>query len=153
VAKVIKPNQLASALSDIVNKHKDVTKDKLNKALRISTIKVWGDIIKLTPVDSGRARGNWFVGLNVTDDTSGKNKNKGPSYVAKELPKDLTKQKIFLFNNLPYIEKLEFGGYGNKDTEKTNAQGFSKLAPKGFVRVSLLKWGSTLRKAFKSVGG
>lgn len=153
MAKIIKPERLGAELRKAMDKHKDLTEARLNKALKITAIKVWGDIIMATPVDSGRARGNWFVGLSVSDQTSEGSKNKGPGFVAKELPEDLVKQKVFLYNNLPYINKLEFGGYsqGLGSTDKTNSQGFSKQAPQGMVRVSLLNWGPTLQKVFKAV--
>jgi len=151
VAKTIRPDQLGAELRKALEKNKNLTDFKINRAIKITAIKIWGDIILATPVDTGRARGNWFVGLNVTDKTGGIKANKGPNYVAKQLPKDVTNQKVFLYNNLPYIEKLEFGGYGSEDTEKTNSQGFSKQAPQGMVRVSLLKWGSTLQKVFKAI--
>lgn len=152
MAKVIKPARLGKALNEALEKHKNLTEKQINKAIKITAIKVWGDIIKLTPVDEGRARGSWFVGLSPTSklgDT--RDKNKGSSYVAKELPKDVLHNKVYLYNNTPYIEKLEYGGYGKTETEKTNAQGYSKLAPRGMVRVSLLKWGSTLKKVFKAI--
>lgn len=153
MAKTIKLNQLGAELRKALDKHRDLTEAKLNTALRVTAIKIWGDIIRMTPVDTGRARGNWFVGLNVTDETSESNKNKGAGYIAKELPKDLVSQKVFLYNNLPYIQKLEFGGYsqGPGSTDKTTSEGFSKQAPQGMVRVSLLNWGPTLQKVFKAV--
>ena len=41
-------------------------------------------------------------------------------------------------NNLPYIQKLEYGGYPNpaKTGDKT-VNGYSKQAPAGMVRISL----------------
>jgi len=151
VAKVIKPENLGRELRKALDKSQNLTLAQYNKALRITGIKVWGDIIRITPVDTGRTRGGWFVGLNVSDQIGEGNKNKGPGYVAKELPEDLVSQKVFLYNNLPNIIKLEFGGYGPENTEKTNSQGFSKQAPKGMVRVSLLNWGPTLQKVFKAL--
>lgn len=151
MAKIVKASGLREALSDALAANKALTKSDMNKAVRVTAIKIWGDIIKLTPVDSGRARGNWFIGMSVTPEVGSANERKGTAYVVDALPKDVISNKVFLYNNLPYIEKLEFGGYGNEDTEKTNTRGFSKLAPKGMVRVSLLKWGPTLQKVFKAV--
>ena len=151
MAKLVKLSSLGSELNKALAKHKEKTNADINKAIRVATISVWGNILRLTPVDTGRARSNWFVGMSVGNMTSDRTNDKGAGYIAKELPKNLLNKKVFLYNNLPYIEKLEFGGYGSNDTEKTNTQGFSKLAPKGMVRVSLLNWGSTLRKAFEAI--
>ena len=57
--------------------------------------------------------------------------------------------KCFLTNNLPYIVKLEFGGYGTKNPVDVNAQGFSKQAPAGMVRINLARFPAQLARAFK----
>jgi hypothetical protein len=57
-------------------------------------------------------------------------------------------KKIFFTNSTPYINKLEYGGFPspvekgswdkiNKSYVKLSANGFSKQAPNGFVRVNL----------------
>ena len=71
------------------------------------------DITKGTPVDTGRARNNW-------------------QGTAKDLPKNVLGKKFILFNNMPYINKLEYGGH-------------SQQAPKGWVRKAILKMRKRLR--------
>lgn len=112
-------------------------KARANKALRIAAIKTWGKIIRMTPVDTGRARSNWFIGMSVGSEVNATNKRRGPAYINKELPSDLLNNKVYLYNNLPYIERLEYG--------------YSGQAPKGIVRVSLLGWDRALKKAFKGL--
>ncbi len=139
-----------SSLSDELSKALDSTsvevKARANTALRVALIKTWGKIIRMTPVDSGRARSNWFIGLSAGSEVSAVNRRRGPQYIDRNLPQDLLTNKVFMYNNLPYIETLEFGGYG--EGPKT-AGGFSTQAPQGFVRISLLGWGRALKKAFK----
>lgn len=147
MAKTIKLGQLGAELSKALASAEADIKARANKALRVAVIKTWGKIIRMTPVDTGRARSNWFVGLSVGSEITKSTSNKGAIYINKKLPGDLLNTKVFLYNNLPYIEKLEFGGYG--DGPKTTG-GFSMQAPKGFLRVSLLGWDSTLQKAFKA---
>ena len=88
----------------------------------------------------GRARSNWMLGATlgseVTDSTDGK--NNGVEYIKKELPKTpLIGNKTYFYNNLPYIEALEYG--------------HSTQTPNGMVRVSLLGWNRALNKAFKDL--
>ena len=137
VPKIISPKRLKMALDEALERHKDLTEKQISTALKKTAIKIWGEIIKMTPVDQGRARGNWFIGLAPNAKVGRANKNKGANYVTKAIPKDVLAQKVYLYNNLPYIVTLEYG--------------HSKQAPKGMVRRGLLKWGSTLRKEFKKV--
>jgi hypothetical protein len=137
VPKIISPERLGSALREVLAQHTKLSKAKTDRAIKKAIIKTWGKIIKLTPVDTGRARGNWFVGTELSDKTGGEDKNKGASYVAKNIPKQIIGTTLYLFNNLDYIIPLEFGHS-------------KKQAPKGMVRVSLLGWRKELQKQFKA---
>ena len=153
VAKTIKMSQLGSTLDNLVKDYGEKTEKQTNRAVRKTIIKIWGDIIKETPVQDGRARGNWFIDTKPTNQVGPENKRKGASYVSSETnKKDMLKGKWYLFNNLPYIKKLEYGGFTTKpETDKT-VGGYSKLAPEGMVRKNLKYWGATLQKAFTSEG-
>jgi hypothetical protein len=74
------------------------------------------------------------------------------------MPKRVVNKKMFLTNNLPYIETLEYGGYpnpvkkgswdvkGKKFTIKSTG-GFSKqVAPDGWVRKTLKSMASKIRQ-------
>ena len=152
VPKIISPERLGGVLKKILDEHSTLSQAKTDRAIKKTIIKVWGSIIKLTPVGNedvwktknapegyvgGRARGNWFVGTTLTDKTGGVKANKGASYVAKNVPRNIIGTKLYLYNNLPYINRLEYGAH-------------SKQAPRGMVRVSLLKWGKELQKQFKA---
>ena len=147
MAKIIQMSQLGDELSKALKSSDVEIKARANIAIRVATIKTWGKIIRMTPVDSGRARSNWFIGLSVGSEVNTVNRRRGPQYIDRNLPQDLLTTKVFMYNNLPYIETLEFGGYG--EGPKT-AGGFSTQAPQGMVRVSLLGWGRALKKAFKA---
>lgn len=93
-------------------------------------------VIKRTPVDTGRARGNWYASINdVVHDTS-------ESRTASEALADGSAKamkssgKVFnLTNNLPYIGKLE--------------NGYSKQAPQGMVKVTALEINNALKRFAK----
>lgn len=101
-------------------------------------IELLSRVVKKTPVDTGRARGNWQLGIDVVplevledvDKSGGSTITKGLSAL-----KDLRGpgfQTIFLSNNLAYIEALEEGHSQNQ-------------APQGMLAVSIAE----LSESFK----
>ena len=75
-------------------------------------------IVMKTPVDTGRARGNWQVTIGTpaqgwdeteVDKNGGATINKGTSTINQDLPPF---PQIWITNNVPYIERLEAGHGG-----------------------------------------
>lgn len=120
--------KVSKAIAELVSRKND--------ALRAQTIILFSEVIVGTPVDTGRARANWFLTENTPSNKT--TQSTTPSNEAKKVPKNMLGKKTLLTNNLPYIETLEFGGFPKKSTEKTSG-GFSRLAPKGWVRKALLR--------------
>lgn len=123
----------------------------VSKVRRIFVFTLYQKIVQRTPVDTGRARGNWQVtnakpAENILDVTQ-------PDYIkaSATIESTLGDTSLFITNNLPYICKLEYGGYpknpkkGNKTTN-----GFSKRAPHGMVGVTLASAGEILNQAIKA---
>jgi hypothetical protein len=95
-------------------------------------------VIYKTPVDSGRARANWQVtigsaasGTVEIDDTNGSATMTRATAASRGFRAG---DIIYLTNNLPYIMKLEEGGY--PDGPKT-VGGFSRQAPAGMVALTV----------------
>lgn len=112
---------------------------------RGTVIKFFGDIVKESPFDTGRFRGNWFVTTSVPS-TSSTTSIRSTSQVNQEIIQTVgqasyTSNIFWLTNNLPYAETLEFGGYN--DGPKTIG-GFSKKAPQGMVRITADRFTSLL---------
>lgn len=146
----VSPEGLSKALDKIFKDNKDITLAKSNQALRATVIDSWGEIIGMTPVKDGSARGAWQVTVGAPSTGVGKkSKTKGGNYVLTSTKKDMFGEKWFLTNNLPYIIKLEFGGYGTANPVDVTSSGFSKQAAEGMVRVTLVKFNGKLAKAFK----
>jgi len=87
-------------------------------------------VVQRTPVDSGRARGNWQLTVNVPAsgetgkfDTSSNLSGGGSTEDISALSQLKLGDVIFLTNNVPYIVRLE--------------RGWSKQAPKGMLTVSI----------------
>ena len=96
-------------------------------------------IIKESPVDTGRFRGNWQASLNTPKqgrlqqfDKSGASAINDMSSVVAGLKMG---QTFYLANNLPYARRLEYG--------------YSKQAPSGFLRINVMRVQSELEKARK----
>ena len=152
---VINPQGLTRALNNALTKFSHVKKEDASQALRATVIDNWTRIIKETPVGEkfgGSARGGWLINQSVSSELGDGDQNKGVSYVVSAIPNDIFKGSLYLYNNLPYIQVLEFGLYPNpsKTGERTSG-GFSTQAPAGMVRKNTNKFGRTLNKFFKAV--
>lgn len=115
----------------------DRTIRKLNKIVKVAAMELFKSVIMMTPVDTGRARGNWQCTMTRPADGVIDSEQSEEATIAKMVEttlKSSIRKGIFLTNNLPYIQKLEYGGYGQGP--KTEG-GYSKQAPAGMVRVSL----------------
>ena len=121
-------------------------------------------VIVMTPVDTGRAKGNWMLGINAIPQEVSEDVDKsetGEKTVAKVitgLESLRTGDTAVLANSLPYIVKLEYGGFPNpplkgsydKKTKSyiiKSAGGYSKQAPTGMVRTAIEEYRPILNKA------
>lgn len=94
-----------------------------DKITRAATLELFSGVVKATPVDTGRARGNWQTGVSQPpsgvverlDETG----SKAIAEISEKTPPGAG-QVTYLANNLPYIEELE--------------EGSSRQAPEGMVR-------------------
>jgi len=126
--------------------------DKASKAyedtLRATALDMFSSIIKRTPVDKGRLRGNWQVGINTAPTGELEVDDKRGQRTITKARRTLESAKhvndIYFVNNAPYAEVAEFGLWN--DGPKTTG-GYSKQAPSGMVRVTLTEFEQKLRKA------
>lgn len=98
--------------------------------MRSVSLKLFSAIIKASPVDTGRFRGNWqttgvtpATGLVAGVDPTG---NKAVNSAATFITNAPGWDTFTLTNNLPYAERLEYGR--------------SKQAPTGIVRVNVIRF-------------
>ena len=86
---------------------------EVNREARALGINLLNGLVMLTPVDTGRAKGNWFVGLNKSVRTIEEDRrqsaalSEGLSVIGGA--KSIKYPEIVLSNNLPYIEPLNTG--------------------------------------------
>ena len=92
-------------------------------------------IVKRTPVDTGRAKANWFLGYDP-DNEIGKHDLNDALEFGYDPDKGVT---IWIYNNLEYIIPLE--------------EGWSDQAPRGMVSLSLTEFSKFLKDATKKLSG
>lgn len=111
-----------------LKKFGEVTQDQARLIFRKIALDLDARIVLGTPVDTGRARGNWFPSINTPSgnvDLTSTDKSGGAAMAAAQgiiQSADLG-DTIWFTNNLPYILPLE--------------NGHSKQAPIGMVDVNL----------------
>lgn len=110
------------------NMAKTVTGD-VSEAIRRTSLTILRTLTTISPVDSGRFKGNWQVGISQKvkgvksseDKSGGTTFNEGAAVISAQ--KGF--QDIWISNNLPYGERLN--------------NGWSTQAPAGFVEMSVAK--------------
>lgn len=151
--KIVAPEQLSTALTDILGDSKKRSLKTVNKIYRAAGIRIFSDVIHDTPVDEGRLRGNWFLSTGSPSKKKTKSaKNRGTLYIAKTFPVDALGERIFLTNNLPYASVVEYGRYPNpakrgsydrksKSYVINTVGGYSNQAPAGMMRKNAKNFG------------
>lgn len=116
-------------------------KVKLETVVRKTVLDMGGAMVEMSPVRSGRFRGNWQYGTDAintstsgADDKSGRTSlNRIQAGVRGWVPG----QTIYLTNSLPYAQRLEGGWSGQ--------------APAGMVKVTIANFQAHFAEALRSV--
>ncbi len=102
---------------------------EVNKEARAIGINLLNGLTRVTPVDTGRARGNWYVGI-VSPNRDIETMRRALTAITDGLTVFSAFKKtpsfyndLVLSNNLPYIERLN--------------DGYSAQAPKKFVEIEI----------------
>jgi hypothetical protein len=124
--------------------------DRVADFQRLVTLELLSRIVPKTPVDEGRARGNWQTTIGQPAQGEKGNFAEDPIAAGRAILSTLRPfGATFLTNNAPYIRVLEFGLFNppnpgpSKDPRPRRfgrilvQDGFSIQAPEGMVRVSV----------------
>lgn len=106
------------------------TLERVSQVVRKITLDVFNNVVMMTPVDSGRARGNWQVAtgeapagtVEMTDPSGATVMAQVAGEVGQMEPGDV----VYLVNNLPYARPLE--------------DGHSQQAPGGMVALTVQRF-------------
>ena len=118
------------------------TLDKMNRAARKITLDAFSEVIMMSPVDTGRFRGNWqpAIGsapsgtIEATDPSGNMVIAKVSGVVAGMQAGDV----IYMANNLPYAQRLE--------------DGWSQQAPAGMVRLTVQRFQPIADAVIRQIG-
>ncbi len=113
MAKKIPLNRLADVI------HKDVQAE-LELEYKAYAFELFSEIVKRTPVDTGRARSNWTIDIDSPDlSTTDSTSVPAPSDInTKDFP------EVFIANGLSYMDDLD--------------KGRSKQAPAGIIEPAIV---------------
>jgi hypothetical protein len=86
---------------------------EVEQAARAATLNILKFVVLATPVDTGRARGNWQTSVSkpinsqsdIVDKSGGSTISRGSNTVLQSRDYDV----FYITNNLPYIEELNRG--------------------------------------------
>ena len=124
-----------------LNKLCERAKDKAHIVVRKTAFELQGMMIDMSPVDTGRFRSNWAVGLGAintsTDAAPDKTGDAAKGRAQAALQGWKPGQTIYLSNSLPYALRLE--------------RGWSQQAPSGVVRLTVQRYGDALAEAVKGL--
>jgi len=122
----------AAQFSRLLNEIGPAMKGNFELVKTAVVLRLWKEIIKRTPVKTGLARANWQIGVERNHDEVG----------LTPLSPDIKKMRkvdiLFIFNNLPYIERLEAGS--------------STQAPVGMVGLALNSISIYLKQEMQKLG-
>lgn len=115
-------------------------------------IQVGESLVNLTPEDTGRAKGSWVLTIDRPASQSPERYDKGGNETIAALVAAANGlepgQIAYIVSTLVYMPCLEFGLY--PDPPKTGNKtvgGFSKMAPRGMVRITVEQFQMIVRQA------
>jgi hypothetical protein len=96
-----------------INKFIEKTQANSNLVVRRTVIGILSKVVMKSPVDTGRFRANWQVGLNSAKSGSSESVDKSGSATiasgSKAIPAEAAGNAFYITNNLPYAQALEDG--------------------------------------------
>jgi len=120
---------------------RDQTLDDMDEIFRRVVIEIGSTVIRLSPVDTGRFRGNWQLTVDAPANSSLDNYDKDGHETIARLVSDVQHltfgQTAYIVNNLVYGVPLEYG--------------HSNQAPTGFVRITLDGFNQIVEEAVREV--
>jgi len=114
--------------------------EAIDASLREIIIEVAGSLIRMSPVDSGRFRGNWQFSLMTPDNSTTTNVDPTGAEtlgrIVAEAGAFTAGQVAYITNGLPYAISLEYG--------------HSTQSPQGMVRVTLARFQQIVNEAVRN---
>lgn len=123
--------KFSTSLSDVTAK----VKSNVDTVVRVATLALFRAVVLKSPVDTGQFRANWNVSYGAQNLTTSESTD--DSRINAEISGLSTSPVggiVYLSNGLPYARRLEY-------------EGWSKQAPAGMIRVSVLEFPQLFEQA------
>lgn len=130
--------ELSATLQEMAKLLPDMVDDLLREVMSILWIELAGQGNPTTPIDTGRARTAWVLDTQESEWVPPlmKDSPKSPEEILAAVRQAIAKLPLstvyFLYNNAPYILRLE--------------RGHSKQAPQGFIAIALANMAQELNR-------
>lgn len=118
-----------------LRRYAEKTEQNLGTVYRSVTIKLFSQVVQLSPVDTGRFRGNWQTTTGAPADQAIARADPSGALAQAEVAQNVGPlgSTSYLTNNLPYAQRLEYG--------------YSGQAPGGMVRISVARFKALVKEA------
>lgn len=125
------------SFADQLRRLSEKAKVDIETVVRKTVLDLQGGVVLRSPVDTGRFRSNWMVGIGSKDSSTVTTEDKtGEASMARVAPAMATwkpGQSIFITSSLPYAQRIEYG--------------WSDQAPGGVVRLTVQDFRDYVSKA------
>lgn len=166
--------KLNKSLTSIIMNFTEKTVNKGVGAFEKAAIDVATGVIEGTPIgipdieggSRGNLKGNWQIKRSLNDRyfETVRKPDLGRSFAEKKIKGKFSKKKssrLVMFNNTPYANVVEYGGYPShvvfgtwykksKFYEKRSENKFSKQAPHGMVRINAQRFSKLFKRYYVS---
>lgn len=135
---------------DVINQWIDETETRIDETLQTIVMKLGESVVTLSPVDTGRFKGNWQ--LSIDNGSSSSLVRTDPSGydtladMARKVNSFTAGQIAYIQNHVLYGNDLEWGLY-NGPTQKVTDEGYSRQAPSGMVRITEQRFARIVNEA------
>lgn len=113
-----------------IRKFVQKTKASMDIVVRKVTMDLSNGLVQLSPVDTGRFRGNWMLGIGAPDTSTITAVDPNGSTTMARISSGVAGVKaggiVYITNSLPYARRLEYG--------------WSQQAPQGMVRITVANY-------------
>lgn len=113
------------------------TRLSMDTIVRKVVLDVGTSLIDKSPVDTGRFRGNWFLGINAVNETTTEETESSQSRINVGVEALKAGGVVYITNSLPYAIPLEYG--------------HSDQAPNGMVRLTVVEYQQYITNAVRSL--
>lgn len=116
--------------------------ERTNRDVHLGIRKLHERIVNRTPEDTGQTAASWYMSdrgeLGKVQPPGNYSAPINSAIAMSKLPAKVLGKTITIANHIPWIPKLEFGGYPGGGP-RTTPDGFSTQAPRGMARISIIQ--------------